>query len=133
MLRPALFFSLLCSLMASAAHCAQDLPVTDMRGSEAQLVKSLQAINDNRLDIALNEVNSLLQVNPNFKLAQLVKGDLLMARAGAIDNFGSVANAPRGKIEDLRDEARVRLQRVLSQPEAKLKPRSLWKLASRQK
>ena len=119
--------------MASAAHCAQDLPVTDMRGSEAQLVKSLQAINDNRLDIALNEVNSLLQVNPNFKLAQLVKGDLLMARAGAIDNFGSVANAPRGKIEDLRDEARVRLQRVLSQSEAKLKPRFLWKLDARQK
>ena len=29
---------------------------------------------------------------------------LLMARAGAIDNFGSAANAPRDKIEDLRDE-----------------------------
>ena len=88
--------------------------------TEAQLVKSLQAINDNHLDIALNEVDSLLRVNPNFKLAQLVKGDLLMAHAGAIDNFGSAANAPHDEIKDLRDEARARLQRVLSQSDTKL-------------
>ena len=133
MLRPALILLFLFSLTASAARSTPDSPVTVMRGTEAQLVKSLQAINDNRLDIALNEVNSLLQVNPNFKLAQLVKGDLLMARAGAIDNFGSAANAPRGKIEDLRDEARVRLQRVQSQSDVKLKPRFLWQLDAMQK
>ena len=74
-----------------------------------------------------------MRINPNFKLAHLVKGDVLMARAGAIDNFGSAANAPRDKIEDLRDEARVRLQRVLSQPDSKLAPRLLWKLDERQK
>jgi len=109
MLKPTLIFSLLCSLLPSTVHAEPDL-----RGTEAQLVKSLQAINNNRLDIALNEVDSLLRGNPNFKLAQLVKGDLLMAHAGVIDNFGSAANAPHDKIEDLRDEARVRLQRVLS-------------------
>ena len=133
MLRPTLIFSLLCGLLASATHGAPDFRETDTRGTEAQLVKSLQAINNNRLDIALNEVNSLLLVNPNFKLAQLVRGDLLMARAGAIDNFGSAANAPRGKIEDLRDEARARLHRVLTQSDTKLKPRFLWQLDARQK
>ena len=101
--------------------------------SEAQLVKSLQSINDNRLDIALNEVDNLLRVNPNFKLAQLVKGDLLMARAGAIDNIGSAANAPSDKIEDLRDEARARLQRVMSQSGTKLVPRFLWRMDAQQK
>lgn len=133
MLRPTLISSLLCSLLISAAHGAPDFHGADSRGTEAQLVKSLQAINNNRLDIALNEVDSLLRVNPNFKLAQLVKGDLLMARAGAIDNFGSAAHAPRDKIEDLRDEARVRLQRVLSQSDARLIPRFLWKLDAGQK
>ena len=141
MLRPTLIFSMLCSLMIGTAHGAPDSRApddsretnADTRGTEVQLVNSLQAINNNRLDIALNEVNGLLRVNPNFKLAQLVRGDLLMARAGAIDNFGSAPNAPRGKIEDLRDEARVRLQRVLSQSDTSLKPRFLWQMDARQK
>lgn len=119
---------LLCGLLAAAAHAAPDA-----RNTETQLVKSLQAIKDNRLDIAYNEVDSLLRANPNFKLAQLVKGDLLMARAGKLDDIGSGANAPRDKIEELRDEARVRLQRVLSQPDNKLVPSFLWKLDPRQK
>jgi hypothetical protein len=133
MLRSTLISSLLCGLLASSAHSSPELPVADERGSETQLVRSLQAINDNRLDIALNEVDSLLSVNPNFKLAQLVKGDLLMARAGAIDNFGSVPNAPHNQIDDLRDEARIRLQRVLSRSDTNLTPRFLWKLDAGQK
>ncbi len=126
--------SLLCALLAGMAHAAPDLRSTEASHStEAQLAKSLQAIKNSRLDIALNEVDSLLRTNPNFKLAHLVKGDLLMARAGAIDNFGSAAHAPRDKIDDLRDEARVRLQRALSQPDSKLTPRFLWKLDAQQK
>ena len=119
---------LLSSLLVSPAHAEPG-----SGNSEAQLVKSLQAINDNRLDIALNEVDNLLRVNPNFKLAQLVKGDLLMARAGAIDNIGSAANAPADKIEDLRDEARARLQRVMSQSGTKLVPHFLWQMDPQQK
>ena len=128
MLSRTLIYSLLCGLSISAAQAAPD-----SHSTETQLAKSLQAIKNSRLDIALNEVDSLLRIYPNFKLAHLVKGDVLMARAGAIDNFGSAANAPRDKIEDLRDEARVRLQRVLSQPDSKLAPRLLWKLDERQK
>jgi murein L,D-transpeptidase YafK len=124
---------LLFCLLESSAHGAPELPSTDERGSEAQLVKSLQAINDNHLDIALNEVDNLLSTNPNFKLAQLVKGDLLMARAGAIGNFGSAANASSEQIDDLRDEARVRLQRVLSRSDFNFTPRYLWKLDAGQK
>jgi len=101
--------------------------------AETQLVKSLQAINDNHLDVALNEVDSLLRVTPNFRLAQLVKGDLLMAHAGVINNFGSAVNAPHDEIKDLRDEARVRLQRVLSQSDTNLRPRFLWQLDAQQK
>jgi murein L,D-transpeptidase YafK len=119
---------LLCSLLPSIAHSEPG-----SGSSEAQLVKSLQAINDNHLDLALNEVDNLLRANPNFKLAQLVKGDLLMARAGAIDDIGSAAKAPPDEIKGLRDEARARLQRVLSQSYAKLVPRFLWKMDSQQK
>ena len=130
MTSPKLISLLLCSLLACSvnAHAGPDSSST-----EAQLVKSLQAINDNHLDIALNEADDLLRVNPNFKLAQLVKADLLMARAGAIDNIASAANAPHDKIEYLRDEARVRLHRVMSQSEAKLVPRFLWQMDPQQK
>jgi len=134
MLPKILIHSLLYSLLIGVAHAAPDLRSTEAsHNTEMQLAKSLQAIKNNRLDIALNEVDSLLRVNPNFKLAHLVKGDLLMARAGAIDNFGSAAHAPRDKINDLRDEARVRLQRALSQSDIKLTPRFLWKLDAQQK
>ena len=134
MLPKILIHSLLCGLLIGMAHAAPDLRNAEAsHNSEAHLAKSLQAIKNSRLDIALNEVDSLLRINPNFKLAHLVKGDVLMARAGAIDNFGSAAHAPRDKIEDLRDEARVRLQRVLSKSDTKLIPRFLWKLDTQQK
>lgn len=128
MLNRTLIYSLLGGLLMNAAQAAPD-----SRNTEAHLAKSLQAIKNNRLDIALNEVDSLLRINPNFKLAHLVKGDVLMARAGAIDNFGSAPNAPRDKINDLRDEARVRLQRVLLQPDSAHAPRFLWKMDTQQK
>jgi murein L,D-transpeptidase YafK len=128
MLKPALIFLLLCSFLPGMALAGPVSP-----SAETQLVKSLQAINNNHLDVALNEVDSLLRVTPNFKLAQLVKGDLLMAHAGVINNFGSAANAPHDEINDLRDEARVRLQRVLSQSDTKLRPRFLWQLDAQQK
>ncbi|MGA7594151.1 MAG: L,D-transpeptidase family protein [Gallionella sp.] len=128
MFKRAWLLSLLCSWFPATVMAGPVLP-----SPESQLVKSLQAINHNNIDIALNEVDSLLRVNPNFRLAQLVKGDLLMAHAGVINSFGSVANAPNDEIKDLRDEARVRLRRVLSQSDSKLRPRFLWQLDAQQK
>jgi murein L,D-transpeptidase YafK len=121
-----LILALLCSLLPGTVQA-------EPGSTEAQLVKSLQAINNSHLDIALDEVDSLLRAKPNFKLAQLVKGDLLMAHAGVIDKFGSASNAPQDEIEDLRDEARVRLQRVLSQSDTRLKPRFIWQMDAQQK
>jgi len=125
---PAPVLVLLCGLLQGTALAEQIAP-----SPETQLVNSLQAINHDHLDVALNEVDNLLRANPNFRLAQLVKGDLLMAHAGVINNFGSASNAPQKEIIGLRDEARVRLQRVLSQSDSKLRPRFLWQLDAEQK
>ncbi len=118
----------LCSLLIGTANAAPD-----SRATEERLAKSLLDIKNNRLDIAMNEVDSLLRVNPNYKLAQLVRGDLLMAKAGAISSFGSASHASGDKIQDLRDEARVRLQRAQAQPQTRHAPRYLWKLNEQQK
>ncbi len=77
--------------------------------------------------MALNEVDSLLKINPNFKLAQLVRGDLLLARSKPISDFGNAPNAPRDRVQDLRDEANARLQRVQQQQPVAV-PKYLWQL-----
>ncbi|MGE4340400.1 MAG: L,D-transpeptidase family protein [Pigmentiphaga sp.] len=104
----------------------------DSRDMEQLLARSLQAVGENRLDVALNEVDSLLKINPNFKLAQLVKGDLLLARARSINEFGDAPNAPRDRVQDLREEAKVRLHRAQQQQPVAV-PRYLWQLNAKQR
>lgn len=94
---------------------------------EALLVKSINSIGSNRLDTALSEVDTLLKINPNFKLAQMLKGDLLMARVKPITSFGDDPGAPKDKVNDLRDEARARLQRVQEQIVTSA-PKFIWQL-----
>lgn len=101
------------------------------REMEDGMARSLRAVGDNHLDVALNEVNSLLKINPNFKLAQLVRGDLLLARARPISSFGDAPNAPQGLVQDLREEANVRLQRTQQQQPIGV-PKYLWQLSPQQ-
>ena len=103
----------------------------DSKTMESMLVKSLNAVGSNKLDAALNEVETILKANPNFKLAQMLKGDLLMARAKPLSGFGNAPDAPADRINDLKDEARVRLQRVQEQP-ATEPPRFIWQLNEKQ-
>ncbi len=121
-------FALLLLLFAAPA-LAGEMASRDM---EIALAKTLRAVADNHLDQALNEVDSLLKVNPNFRLAQLVKGDLLMARAQPITHFGDAPNAPKDKVQDLREEAEARLQRVEQQPPVGI-PKYLWQLSPQQR
>jgi len=104
----------------------------DSREVERSLARSLQAVGDNRLDVALNEVDSLLKLNPNFKLAQLVRGDLLLARSRQLNDFGNAPDAPQELLQDLREEAQVRLQRVQQQQPIAV-PRYLWQLNAQQR
>ena len=47
---------------------------------EDRLSSVFEAIEANRLDVALTRVESLIRDFPNFRLAHLVRGDLLLAR-----------------------------------------------------
>ncbi len=121
-----LFLALIALLAANA------VAEPDSREVEKSLARSLQAVGDNRLDIALNEVDSLLKLNPNFKLAQLVRGDLLLARSRQLNDFGNAPDAPHELLQDLREEAQVRLQRAQQQQPIAV-PRYLWQLNARQR
>ena len=105
---------------------------SDSRDMEMALAKSLRAVGENHLDVALNEVDSLLKINPNFKLAQLVRGDLLMARSRPLSGFGNAPNAPKDRVQDLREEANARLQRSQQQQPIAI-PKYLWQLSPKQR
>jgi murein L,D-transpeptidase YafK len=100
---------------------------------EAMLVKTLIEIRNNRLGTALTEVEKVIHSYPNFRLAHLVKGDLLLARARPLRELGNAPNAPRERIEDFLDEARVRLARHQFERPTDRVPKYLLQMNAEQK
>ena len=123
---------LLLILAFNPAYAGEHGGTQSSRSLEELLVESMLSVSSNRLDVALNEVDSLLKINPNFKLAQLVRGDLLLARARPLNDFGNAPAASRERVEDLRDGARVRLARFQEQSPGALVPKFLWQLDAQQ-
>jgi murein L,D-transpeptidase YafK len=103
------------------------------RGTEGLLVKSLLEITRGQTQAALETIDQLIKAAPNFKLAHLVRGDLLMARARELNGFGAGTNADNEAIIDFQDEARVRLKHYLSHQRADNIPEYLWQLDTSQK
>src|SRR5690348_8058331 len=102
-------------------------------GPEAMLIKTFEQIAESRMDSAMNGIDELLKSNPNFRLAHLIKGDLLLARARPINDLGNTAEVPEQHIADLRDEARVRVQRHRQPVPRHLVPRYLLQMQPEQK
>lgn len=118
---------------ASADDGALRLGSADGQGRllspDALLAKTLQEIRASRLDAALANINQLISLRPDFRLAHLIRGDLLLARARPLSTLGEGARAPAGALSDLREEARVRLLRYLDQPEEGYLPKQVLQLA----
>jgi murein L,D-transpeptidase YafK len=101
---------------------------------ENRLAEVFQAIEANQPDIALKRVDALIREHPNFRLAHLVRGDLLLARSRPLQTFGNVAKTvPPEKIADLRDEALARLRAQRQRPADNRLPRLVLQLNSEQK
>ena len=100
------------TLSASAA------PVPALNGShaangpDALLARTLHEVSNRRLDAAATEIDKAIVAYPNFRLAHLIKGDLLLARARPLTTVGNAPGASRGDLNDLREEARARLTRM---------------------
>ena len=69
---------------------------------EDRLSAVFQAIEANQLDVALKRVDSLIADYPNFRLAYLVRGDLLLARARPLETFGNVLKTDTGTAPNVR-------------------------------
>ena len=99
--------------------------------AEGALVRAIIELRESGLKRALDEINKAVADRPNFRLAQLVKGDILMAQAGRPVAFASTL-APAASLAPLQDEARARLARYLDAPPVDELPDALLQLAPTQ-
>jgi murein L,D-transpeptidase YafK len=77
---------------------------------ENLLIKSLYEISSGDLNDALITIDEIIKKKPNFKLAHLIRGDIYQAYAHGISDFGSSSNFSKDKIDDLKDEAKKRIE-----------------------
>ena len=77
---------------------------------ENLLIKSLYEISAGELNDALITLDEIIKQKPNFKLAHLIRGDIYQAYAHGISDFGSSSNFSKDKIEDLKEEAKKRIE-----------------------
>ena len=134
LLTPAAF--LLAAFFSGPASLATPLGSTTRASAalspDALLANAMQEVAGERFDKALEHIDALLKLRPNFRLAHLIKGDLLVARARPLSNLGSGVNAPAERITDLREEAVARLRAYRERPSEGKLPRYLMKLKPEQ-
>jgi len=102
-------------------------------GPEALLFRTLHEVGNRRLDAADSEIDRVIQGYPNFRLAHLIKGDLLLARAQPLTTVGNASGAPGDRLEELREEARARLARIQQQRPVGLVPRYVVQMQPEQR
>ena len=74
-------------LKKNTSHPAVEAIFTDS-GPEPLLAKVFDAIESNKLELAMQQTEKLIKAYPNFRLAHLVMGDLLLARSRPLMAFG---------------------------------------------
>ena len=99
---------------------------------ESLINKSLLEVRAGRLDAALGEIDRLIALQPDFRLAHLIRGDILQAKARPLPTLGAASSAA-GNLPELREEARLRLLSQLDEPASGQLPRQILQLAPSQK
>jgi murein L,D-transpeptidase YafK len=103
-------------------------------GPEPVLARVFEHIEHARWGQALEQTEAMIRAYPNFRLAHLIKGDLLFARTKPLTTFGQGGvEAAGNKVADLREEAIARLRAYKSKPPANYVPRYLLQLRNDQK
>lgn len=100
---------------------------------ESLLAQALMNIKLGNTGAALETVNQLIQTTPNFKLAHLIRGDLLASRAGMLSGFGDTFVKDPRQVEDLKEEAEKRLESYLAKNKDHLQPNLLIQLDETQR
>lgn len=96
-------------------------PVRDGE-AEARLIEIYRLIGQAQTRAALARAETLVREHPNFSLAQLVYGDLLMAQQRPVRAFGDVPDSAvrtAGQaLAELREESQLRIRALRERPPA---------------
>ena len=105
---------------------------------EAELLKAILYFKSGQLDLALDGLDQLIKKVPDFQLAYLLKGDLLLSRFGDTNNLGqttllasivpNLGNNKKQQLKFLREEAQLRLRALLNDKKTKVWPRQILAL-----
>ena len=119
------------AIFSAALAIAQPAPLASIAFSnevEASLVRALESLKTDGIKPALRELDATLAKNPNFRLGHLIKGDLLMAKAGAPTAFTGLASQPEF-VASLKQEAKARFSRYFDAPPSGSLPTALQQLS----
>ncbi len=100
--------------------------------SERLLISALSHINQYRPDEAITNLRQLVRLNPDFKAAQLMYADMLLARSQSITDFGNAPNISYERISALREEVQARWDYNQAPVDKGLIPSSLIQLDNKQ-
>src|ERR1017187_3748813 len=121
------------ALALASAYFLSAAPARAEQSTDDLLGKAFEEIESNHLDQALNHIEALLRAKPNFRLAYLIKGDLLLARGRALKTFGDAPQGQSEQLDDLRAEALVRLHAYRERPSLDRLPRYLMQMREDQR
>ena len=100
---------------------------------EVLLVEVYKALAAQQLRQAEQKAEALVAAYPNFRLGQLIRGDLLMMHTHQVKGLGDASGAAPEALRNLREEAMVRLKSLRERPDPNLLPRAIVKLRDDQK
>jgi len=103
--------------------------------AEARLIEVYRLIGQARSREALAKAEVLVRQHPNFQLAQLVYGDLLMAQQSPVRAFGDVpepaAKEGGAMLAELREESQLRMRALRERPPANAIPAQFLQLSAK--
>ncbi|WP_442968757.1 L,D-transpeptidase family protein [Ramlibacter sp.] len=103
--------------------------------AEARLIEIYKLIGQAQTRTALARAEALVRDHPNFSLAQLVYGDLLMAQLRPVRAFGDVpeqhAQSGGQVLAELREESLLRMRALRERPPAGAIPAQFVQLSSK--
>jgi len=105
--------------------------------AEVRLIDIYRLIGKGNTSAALAAADALVNDHPTFALAQLVRGDLLLARTRGVAKFGDIPAAQlagsEATLDELRTESLVRLKALRERPPAGAIPSEFLQLSPRVK
>lgn len=99
------------AIMAGLVGASLTLPLAQADSvieTEQKLLAGLSSIQAMQMDKALAQFSELGETHPKYKLAQLVKAELLAAKAGDMALLAQIRKRHNSSVQKLLDEAEVR-------------------------